>query len=375
MPAPIRPVDEHGFPIPTKFEDWPRGGEDEPRPPRRSISQRMGRWKWLFLLLVPGLLFGRQLVDFGRDLVAGFQMQRAWRDLQVGELRKAKAHIDRAIEWEPDAGARAADLSLRARVREKLQDLDGSLRDCDQAIALWNEVKTLRKASDDLPETYRQRAWVLQRLGRHREALADCKAALESCPRWSVNRDPTLYPNLLNERAYISALSGLEVEAGLQDIEQAIRELGDDKAELLDTRACLRYRLGQYDAALRDMQVAIRSVTARRSHFRLGWDADQVHAFSDDRDDSQITDQELAVMYRHEGEIYRKLSDDPRKTDRTHLRKLADADLEKAALHGFDPSGGESLEANEAKGPTVEAGKQSGQSTKDGTEPKTIGEL
>ena len=77
---------------------------------------------------------------------------------------------------------------------------------------------------------------------------------------------------LLNEKAYFSALSGLEVEDGLKTINEALNLAGTDNPAMLDTRACIQYRLGKYDLALNDMNVAIRPgrIAAAKSSVRLG---------------------------------------------------------------------------------------------------------
>src|SRR6266567_1954360 len=113
MPAPIRRVDELGFPIAAKFADF-QTRSDEPRPPKRSIFQRLGCWRWLVLLLAPALLFGPQLIDFGRGIVANIQFQRAQQDELDHDLQRALFHYSRAIAWEPDTERRAEFLWARA---------------------------------------------------------------------------------------------------------------------------------------------------------------------------------------------------------------------------------------------------------------------
>src|SRR5438067_10842060 len=130
MPAPMRRVDELGFPIPSKFEDF-RNGSEEPRPPRRSVFQRLGRWRWLVLLLGPALLFGPQLIDFGRGVVANIQIDRAVRNYDRRDFNRALYHASRAIAWEPNPSRRGSVLHLRALIHEALHHPDEGLRDCD----------------------------------------------------------------------------------------------------------------------------------------------------------------------------------------------------------------------------------------------------
>ena len=132
MPAPIRRVDELGFPIPAKFEDF-QTGDPEPRPPRRSIFKRLGRWRWLILLLLPALLFGPQAVDFVRGIVANIQLDRAEQDVRQRNFPRAVFHASRAIAWEPDpqrrsspkdAGPAAREVEAPRRKLERLQRSD-----------------------------------------------------------------------------------------------------------------------------------------------------------------------------------------------------------------------------------------------------------
>jgi tetratricopeptide (TPR) repeat protein len=341
MPAPIRRVDELGFPIPTRFEDYPSGA-NEPRPPKRSVFQRLGRWRWLVLLLAPAVLFGPQLIDFGRGIVAKLQLDGAQHDFVRGDWHGALRHASRAIAWEPDPSRRAAVLLLRAQVHEKLKHFDESLHDYGEAIGLVNQSKPLPGASGELAILYQGRARLHQRKGQNREALDDCKSAIAACPK-----DPFLYANLLNEKAYFSALSGLEVDEGLKTINEALRAMRDDNPAMLDTRACLQYRLGKYDLALNDMNVAISLVETQRRNRQFGWDAGAVFVA---QDDFEIDDQALAVMFHHRGEIQRKLSADPKTKDQSEThRKKAEADFERAAQLRFDPQEGEALETAPAE--------------------------
>jgi tetratricopeptide (TPR) repeat protein len=346
MPPPIRRVDELGFPIPTKFEDF-QTGSDEPRPPKRSVFQRLGRWRWLVLLLAPALLFGPQLIDFGRGIVANVQIQRAQQDLMDHDLQRALFHTSRAIAWEPDPERRAEFLSVRALVHEKLKHLDEGLHDYDEAIALVSQLKALPGPSIELATLYRGRARLHQRRRQNREALDDCKSAIAVCPKGRFGLDPSLYMELLNEKAYFSALSGLEVEDGLRTINEALNMAGVGNAAMLDTRACIQYRLGKYDLALNDMNVAIHLVETQRQNRQFGWDALPVFT---PEDESVLDDQAFAVMYHHRGEIHRKLSADPKSKEpaETH-RKQAEADLERAAQLRFDPQDGEALEVAPAE--------------------------
>ncbi len=318
MPAPIRPVDELGFPIPAKFDD-PPAGAGEPRRAKPSVFQRLGRWRWVILVLVPLLLFGRQIIDFGRGLVANIQIQRAENDLFRRDFRRALDHANQAAAWEPDAERRADVIAeLRAAAHIELDDLDGAMSDYNEAIALLNDGKPLARPSLGLAQAYFGRANLHFRLGHQREALDDSKQSRICCPAGP----PHVRADVLNGHAYMCALTGLELQSGEQDIDEALMLVGQ-KPELLDTRAYVRFKLGQCDAALEDMQRAIRMEEGQ-------------HYGQDDEFLRRI----LAVMYHHRGEIYQKLAEDEKNKDRAEFKTKAEVDLHRAEQLGFDPKNG-----------------------------------
>ncbi len=307
----------------------------EPQSPRekRSRAGRLTRWKWAFLLLLPAILFGPQLYDLACDYVAGLQLQRAGRELQAGDLERAARSIDRAIQWEPPAYQHWWACALRAEIREKMQNLAGAKDDCDEALKLLANDKNARLFPYPLAEVYmlrawvKERAWIKDRLGDPRDALNDAKTAIDLCPA----DDQRVLPGMLNSRAYICALSGLELERGLSDIDRALtnRQDGDD-SEMIDTRAYLLFKLGKAGEALTDMEKAI---APQEQALRMAT-AQFVGAGGNGRRSLRYLVDEvkhnLAVMYHHRGEIYEKLG----KKDESQ------ADLRRAQEFGYDPANG-----------------------------------
>jgi tetratricopeptide (TPR) repeat protein len=327
MPAPNRSVDEHGFPTPVKFD----APTPEPQSPRdkRSQGSRLTRWKWAFLLLLPAILFGPQLYDLGCDYVAGLQLRKAVRDFENGDFQRARLNFDRAIEWEPAAYRRWEPYWLRAEVREKVQDLDGALSDCDEALKLLAEDKRDKHDYRALVSVYRTRAWVLERCGKHRDALAACKIGIDLCPPG----DGAELPTMLNTRAYICALSGLDLENGLRDINEALQGRPGEP-ELIDTRGYLLLKLGKADEALADMQKAIPPIEEERLERakRLN-EAELMHNPQARRYWARLVEEvehDLAVMYHHRGEIYDKLG----------KKDAARVDADRAKQFGYDPDKG-----------------------------------
>lgn len=337
MPAPIRPVDELGFPIPAKFEDF-QVNTPEPTSPRRPSLSWLKRWRWLLLLLVPALLFGKPAVDFVRGIVANVQLQRAERDRENHNFQRAIAHASRAIDWEPTAVRRAQDLIFRATLHKDLGQYERSLRDCNEAIKILSGEKQESEVLTDLAYVYQHRGWVQFRLGRKQAAVDDLKLALKTSP----DQRSGAFVELLNEKAYICALTSLDIEDGMKAVNEALAAWGAQSAAMLDTRACLEYRQGKLEAALNDMDTAIHLIDRQRQQFRRGWDADPVFVA---RNDIALDNESYAVILYHRGEIHRKLAAEAKEKSTIDLHKSkAESDFKQAHLFGGDARLYEALE-------------------------------
>jgi tetratricopeptide (TPR) repeat protein len=330
MPAPQRPVDEHGFPLPAKFEAPAR--EPMWQAEKATRAGRWGRWKWALFLFLPAILFAPRIYDLACDYFAGWQLQRADHELAVGDFQRARRSIEGAIRWEPESYRHFGLYQVRAEVREKLQDLQGAKDDCNEALKLLAKSKRATAYPYPLAEIYRMRSWIEERLGNHQAALADAKTAISLCPA----DDLRPLPELLNSRAYICALSGLELESGLSDINRALADSDEDSSsELIDTRAYLLLKLGRANDAIKEIEKAIAPVEQARLRLeRQIQNADLWQARSDDvrrmRYFATIVDHDLAVMYHHRSEILEKLG----------KKDAAREDADRATKYGYDPAKG-----------------------------------
>ncbi len=329
MPAPIRRTDELGFHIPATFDHMPE--TEKPARQGRTFGQFLWAWRWWIFALVLVLLFADKLVTIGRQLVAKRFLHQAERELMLENWSRAVANSGRAIDWEPVPAQRWEAYCVRGEARSKADraDLKNSLADFNTAIDLLGDPSLIHEAAADLGGVYNQRAWLYERLGQHREAIADATSALALV-------DESERPRALNQRAYIRALAGMEIDEGLKDITQALSQLRqDDPAYVayVDTRGYLEFKLGKYPEALSDVQKAIQATDLRRQTFRhqvinlLGTGR------IDDREyriAMREMDHDLAVMYHHRGEVYEKMKDS------IH----AEADLHQALELGFDPTKG-----------------------------------
>lgn len=301
MAPPSQQLDKYGFPIPGTFEP-PR----EPRP-RRRVSPRTARW---IVLLVAGgmVLLGTRGFWKARlnESVAEYYERRGRERQLLDDLPGALADFDSALAWAPD---QVGLYYWRAIARLESHDVEGSLRDCDQLLS-----------RNPFPEAYQLRSQANQRLGKHDEALADSTQYLELA-------DPQ-DPNPWNNRAYVRALAGRELNEALTDIERAI-QLGGPSAAFLDTRGYILFLLGQYDRALADLDEAI---TEAGQDSATLLQAARARSLADGtiRRLERGANENLSVLMHHRGQIREALG----------KKDEAQADYRAAEELGYNPAKG-----------------------------------
>jgi tetratricopeptide (TPR) repeat protein len=306
MPSEFRQFDEHGFPVAPRFEAIVQ--PDEPvRQPKLSVRAKRLILIGLVVGVVVPVVFGTQLLSFGRDLLAQWHSSRAQKKFQDHDLSGAVAELSCAIEWSPD------DIYLRCRRaawRAEQQDLTGSIADWSDAIRMVESAIKLPLAQqqfiemnrDSLASLYAQRGWVYVRLRQTQQALDDANKAVELSPS-SEN---------LNSRAYSRAILNVELEEGLKDIKKALEEAGGNDPELLDTKGYLLHLLNRNDEALKDLERAIETLNRFEPLPRA------------------TIMRSLAVMYHHRGLIYQALGQN----------KEAQHDLKLGDQWGYNPANG-----------------------------------
>lgn len=243
--------------------------------------------------------------------------------------------------WLPGEAAR---WRIAAAEEQKLNgDLEGALRSLDAAILeyedspelYWRralffaEAKQYEKAVEDLdrarlagyPEVrvLQQRSTMLHHLGRHDEAISHCKELLQL-----GENDISIRITALNQLAYAQALGGVELKDALAHVEEAIRLEGENAA-MLDTRGFLHYLLGNYEAAIKDMNSAVATVEATYSM------TDPTDLIPDQRLFASYRprmNETIAVLRYHRALVYDKLLE----------RAKADADRKRVRELGFEPN-------------------------------------
>jgi tetratricopeptide (TPR) repeat protein len=300
MAKDFRQFDEHGFPLPPRFEDL-KFHDDAPAP-RRKISLKAKRFVLLFVLLgiVVPVLFGPQILTAGREALAQWLSNRATRKFFSGNYKGALADVNWAIGCSPESREL---YFLRAHCKEKVADLNGSLADWNRSIGLTN-------SSTELSMIHSCRSWIYVRLERYPEAIEDASQAVKLSPTSSN----------LNSRAYVRALANMQLNDALADINKALEDIGEDNAEFLDTRGYLLHLLDHDDQALKDLERAI-TLTER---FKLTLNL-QRNVFDAVSLAAQVKEanHSLAVMYHHRGLVYEKLGNkDESERDLHHGNEL-----------------------------------------------------
>jgi tetratricopeptide (TPR) repeat protein len=168
---------------------------------------------------------------------AAFLAQRGALHAQLGRFDKATQDLDKALELDPalnDARFQRASLRLRAKNGEgALADLDS----LDKTLALQAQLR--------LPMSR-----LYQALERPAQALAQLNQWLPA-HRNEVRRDVAL-----NERCWIRATLGIELEKALDDCGDAL-DTNRRNPAYLDSRGWVYLRLGEYKKAMSDFDRSI----------------------------------------------------------------------------------------------------------------------
>ncbi len=144
--------------------------------------------------------------------------------------------------------------------------------------------------------------------GRFGESLADLKHVVglmekqDEIPHQQRAR-------VLNDLAYARALANTEIEEGLKDVNAAIQWTSPDAA-LLDTRGFLYYRAGDYQAALKDLNRAVREAESTAKRLAYLTKKRRMQSLLDPRQlkrNEKLINRNLAVMRRHRSLVWAKL--------------------------------------------------------------------
>lgn len=197
--------------------------------PVTRLRRRSARWLIvsMLLLVVAPVVF----VQVPRE-IANWHVAAALEHLKHGRRTEALASLERALEWhETNADA----LRTRAELRINAGDLPGALADSDRAL----------NVAEENVQVIAQRIRLLHLLKRDAEAVEQAKKSF-----------PERSGSALNAQAYARAVGNLELEDGLQQINDLLMSNGGEPAAMLNL-ANLHRLQGRYADAFGYYHAAI----------------------------------------------------------------------------------------------------------------------
>ncbi|OAN66958.1 DUF3857 domain-containing protein [Sphingomonas sp. TDK1] len=164
-------------------------------------------------------------------------LRRAQAYFALHQDDKALADLQAALELEPDSDGATAALATFKRDKGQLDEARGLI---EARIDQGGEKKLGWQM---------QLADLLAEAGQVDEAVAVLDEAIAAAPRNA---------SLLNSRCWIRATHNIAIPEALQDCTSGV-ELGSSSAAVLDSRAMVYFRMGKLDAALTDLDAALRA--------------------------------------------------------------------------------------------------------------------
>jgi tetratricopeptide (TPR) repeat protein len=170
--------------------------------------------------------------------VAGHYYDRAIALARSNDRDKAVADLDQAIALEP---GHFKALLFRGELRAQAGAMDGARQDFDEAL----------KAAPDHEN-------VLIAIAIAYEGVDDYGAAIANYDAWiAAHPKHPLIPDALNGRCWDKMMANRDLVSAVDDCDRALKE-GPRSANVLDSRAWARYRLGQFDKAIGDFDAALK---------------------------------------------------------------------------------------------------------------------
>lgn len=243
------------------------------------------------ILIVVALVLGPVIYrEYPREM-ARWRVAAALNARSADENEKARKLLDEAFAWDPE--------NRQARLQQaRWQVQDEQL---DEALATYDQLVEESPADTALMA---ERADAYLRAGKPETGIEVWKE-LEKQVAHASTAERAL---VLNGLAYFRAVGNIELDEALEDIELAIKLIGEDAAKL-DTRGYVHYRRGDYQAALADLDPAVKDVEQKFTQGAL--DAHTV-----------------AVIHYHRGLVHQALED----------KVAAEADFDRVRSLGFEPN-------------------------------------
>jgi tetratricopeptide (TPR) repeat protein len=187
------------------------------------------------------------------------------------EFERALADLTRACELEPGV---AQYFLLRGRIQASLGHLSPALSDFNEALRLdpndanarltrarmhifKHDAESARADLDAADRVAASQATTRWEMGQLYFSLGLLDAALDQYNKWIAAHDQDLgLATALNDRCWVRALLGRELDQALQDCDAAVgpRPIS---ASFLDSRGLVHLRRGEFDEALNDYDAAL----------------------------------------------------------------------------------------------------------------------
>lgn len=289
----------------TFDQDYDTPGDDR-LPGQRSRSASW--WRWGTVLLIAGMVLAPLVVRQIPREVANWYAASALELRLDGNDDAAREQLATALRWD---AKNAAFYLQRAQWNREDQRYEDALADCDKAHEL----------AEQHPLVLIERSQVFQHLKRYADAVQDWKTIAELNERRKVLGDVSVWNGL----AYARAVAGLELEAGLEDVQRAVQR-EPHEAAILDTRGFLFYKLGKHAEALQDLDKAVKDAEVQLAERLKKLESLSPSAMVDTRQaarERKGAESQFAVILYHRSLVLDKL-DQPEAAaaDRDRVRQL-----------------------------------------------------
>lgn len=193
------------------------------------------------------------LIQYGPDDVTGYLL-RAKVYTYLGDTTRVMRDLSSALAIDPDS---AEAYFLRGRLHQRSGDRQAALRDFNLALANDHEHVEARH----------RRAQIYRVLGAEREALGEYRALCRMlrarvARRGVADTDPRGAHPITLELQYLMQTGGIEKARKYLHAQAA--SFREDSDEDLEERAGLFERVGQFDAALDDMERSVKILSGRQ---------------------------------------------------------------------------------------------------------------
>jgi tetratricopeptide (TPR) repeat protein len=257
----------------------------------------------IMIVLIAATLLGPILYKVIPGEAVKWRVAKAQLQWLEGDLQKALRTLDVAAVEFPESEA-----VYQQRIAFLLEDEDygNALSDCNRLV----------EAAPKSPRNLLLRSSIFHHLGRHQEAIEDCREVLRLREEERIG-DRVFALNVL---AYAQALGKVDLQDALENVETAIDE-SFPRPAFLDTRGYIQYLLGNLQQAEEDMDQAVlvweQYVAEKKASGLVGVRTFQVE--TGNRGDKQSA----AVMRYHRALVYEALGKtEQARADRERVREL-----------------------------------------------------